>query len=147
MWAETKSTELDHTINYVVMLHEKHGNHRGGSYHKAVKSSSTIFSSSFCHPYIQNKLTNTEHSSITMTSNTAAGPSASILSRQIRIMPPDMARCLDEGQQYSEFGDLWWRLHGQPDGTAPRDAINPDLTREEAADAFMGTIGFRTRLC
>jgi len=62
-------------------------------------------------------------------------------------MPPDMARCLEEGQQYSEFGDLYWRLHGQPDGTAPRDAINPDLTREEATVAYMGTVGFRARLC
>jgi hypothetical protein len=79
-----------------------------------------------------------------MTSKTAAVPGPS---RQIRIMPPGMARCIEEGQQYNEFGDLFWRLHGQPDGTAPLDAINPDLTREEVVHAYMGIVYFRTRLC
>jgi hypothetical protein len=142
MLAETKSTELDHTINYVVMNIAWKYNDHGSS----IKPNPQPFSLHYFAIHIQNTH---EHRalSITMTSKTAAGPSVPGPSRQVRNVPPEWARCFGPGHEYSEYGDLYWRLHGQPDGTAPRDKINPDLTREEGAEAYMGTVGFRTRLC
>jgi len=52
-------------------------------------------------------------------------------SRPRRILPPHMARTTPEGYQYTEWGDIAWKLFGKPDGTVDFSKHNEDLTEEE----------------
>jgi hypothetical protein len=66
------------------------------------------------------------------TSTSAASPPVSDEpSRPRRIVPPDIARTLPDGHEYTEWGDIAWKLFGKPDGTADFSTYNEDLSEEE----------------
>jgi hypothetical protein len=94
-------------------------------------------SSPLSHPHplssIQNALSDMESPSITTdTSTTIASPSVPHApSRPRRIVPPDIARTTPEGFEYTEWGDIAWKLFGKPDGTADFSTYNEELTEEE----------------
>ena len=65
-------------------------------------------------------------------SATTAPPSApDEPSRPRRILPANLARHVSEGQQFTEWGNLLWKLFGKPDGTADMSKYNEGLTQEE----------------
>ena len=82
------------------------------------------------------------------TSATTAPPSAPDQpSRPCRILPANLARYVPEGQQFTEWGDLLWKLFGKPDGTTDISKYNEGLTEEEideTLDAIFGKIGGTT---
>jgi hypothetical protein len=87
-------------------------------------------------------------SAATETSATIAPPSApDEPSRRRRILPANLARYVPEGQQFTEWGDLLWKLFGKLDGTADMSKYNEGLTEEEideTMDRMFGKLGGTT---
>lgn len=56
--------------------------------------------------------------------------------RPRRIVPPSLARIINEGDEYSEWGDLTWKLYGKPDGTLDMSKFNESLSQQEIDEAW-----------
>jgi len=68
-------------------------------------------------------------------------------SRPPRILPANLARHVPNGQQFTEWGNLLWKLFGKPDGTADMSKYNEGLTEEEideTLDSMFGKLGGTT---
>ena len=78
-------------------------------------------------------------------SSAASNPSApDKSSRPRRILPPGLARIHREGYQYTEWGDLAWKLFGTPDGELDIGQPNGTLTPEEFKETYDRMLPFDT---